>query len=53
MLAMLEACAPATPGATPPEYIDRVRALDRAMINTRQFLAGAAAEPARGAKEGL
>lgn len=53
MLAMLEACAPATPGAAPPEYIDRVRALDRGMINTRQFLAGAAVEPARGAKEGL
>ncbi len=51
MLAMLEACAPTTPGTAPPEYVDRVRALDRGMINTRQFLVGAFAGETRIAKE--
>lgn len=42
MLAMQEACAPQA-GGVAPEFIDRVRALDRSLVNTRQFLANAAA----------
>lgn len=39
MLAMQEACQPQQAGATPPVYIDRVRALERPLLNTRQYLA--------------
>ena len=40
MLAMREACQPE--GAPAPVFIDRVRALERPLINTRQYLADAA-----------
>ncbi len=40
MLAMQEACQPE--GAPGPVYIDRVRALERPLVNTRQYLAEAA-----------
>ena len=39
MLAMQEACAPQSAGAAAPEFVDRVRALDRSLVNTRQYLA--------------
>jgi 3'-5' exoribonuclease len=39
MLAMLEACQPQQAGAAPPVYIDRVRALERPLLNTKQYLA--------------
>jgi 3'-5' exoribonuclease len=39
MLAMREACQPE--GAPAPVYIDRVRALERPLVNTRQYLAEA------------
>ncbi|MHB8301804.1 MAG: 3'-5' exoribonuclease YhaM family protein [Acidobacteriaceae bacterium] len=38
MLAMQEACQPQQAGAAPPVYIDRVRALERPLVNTRQYL---------------
>ncbi|HUZ05382.1 MAG TPA: OB-fold nucleic acid binding domain-containing protein [Acidobacteriaceae bacterium] len=50
MLAMQEACAPLSTGAAAPEFVDRVRALDRSLVNTRQYLANAAASlPGEGA----
>ncbi|MGH9617553.1 MAG: 3'-5' exoribonuclease YhaM family protein [Acidobacteriaceae bacterium] len=39
MLAIQEACLPPTEGAAPPMYIERVRALERPLVNTRAFLA--------------
>lgn len=42
MLAMREACQPE--GMPAPVYIDRVRALERPLVNTRQYLAEAAEE---------
>ena len=39
MLAIQEACQPLSEGAAAPVYIDRVRALDRPLVNTRAFLA--------------
>ncbi|MGC1783853.1 MAG: HD domain-containing protein [Acidobacteriaceae bacterium] len=39
MLAMQEACQPQQAGTAPPVYIDRVRALERPLLNTRQYLA--------------
>ena len=41
MLAMQEACAPQQNGGIAPEFVDRVRALDRSLVNTRQYLANA------------
>ena len=41
MLAMREACAPQLEGCPAPVYIDRVRALERPLVNTRQYLAEA------------
>lgn len=38
MLAIQEACQPQQPGVAPPVYIDRVRALERPLVNTRQYL---------------
>jgi 3'-5' exoribonuclease len=38
MLAIQEACQPALEGAAAPVYIDRVRALERPLVNTRAFL---------------
>lgn len=46
MLAIGEACLPLHEGAAPPVYIDRVRALERPLVNTRAYLAQA------GPKEG-
>lgn len=42
MQAIQEACAPPQNGAVVPEFLDRVRALDRGLVNTRQYLANAA-----------
>ncbi len=42
MLAIREACQPE--GVAPPVYIDRVRALDRPLVNTREYMAQAAAK---------
>lgn len=42
MLAMREACQPE--GLPAPVYIDRVRALERPLVNTRQYLAEAASK---------
>ncbi|HEX4022591.1 MAG TPA: HD domain-containing protein [Acidobacteriaceae bacterium] len=42
MQAIQEACAPPQNGAAAPEFLDRVRALDRGLVNTRQYLANAA-----------
>lgn len=39
MLAMKEACEPAQEGTPAPMYIDRVRALERPLVNTREYLA--------------
>lgn len=39
MLAIQEACQPQAEGAHAPVYIDRVRALERPLVNTRAFLA--------------
>lgn len=39
MQAMQEACQPPLEGAAEPVYIDRVRALERPLVNTRAFLA--------------
>jgi 3'-5' exoribonuclease len=44
MLAIQEACQPALDGAAAPVYIDRVRALERPLVNTRAFLAQAEAK---------
>jgi 3'-5' exoribonuclease len=41
MLAIQEACLPLSEGAAAPVYIDRVRALERPLVNTRAFLAQA------------
>ncbi len=41
MLAIQEACQPPLEGAAAPVYIDRVRALERPLVNTRAFLAQA------------
>jgi 3'-5' exoribonuclease len=41
MLAIQEACLPPGEGTAEPVYIDRVRALDRPLVNTRAFLAQA------------
>ena len=41
MLAMREACQPPMEGLAAPVYIDRVRALERPLVNTRQYLAEA------------
>jgi 3'-5' exoribonuclease len=41
MLAIREACQPQQEGLPAPVYIDRVRALERPLVNTRQFLAEA------------
>jgi 3'-5' exoribonuclease len=38
MLAIQEACQPALEGTAAPVYIDRVRALERPLVNTRAFL---------------
>ena len=38
MMAIQEACQPQSPGASPPVYIDRVRALERPLVNTREYL---------------
>ncbi|HVC91126.1 MAG TPA: HD domain-containing protein [Acidobacteriaceae bacterium] len=38
MLAIQEACQPLSEGAAVPVYIDRVRALERPLVNTRAFL---------------
>lgn len=46
MLAMQEACQPAVEGAPVPVFVDRVRALERPFVNTREYLA-----QARGKKE--
>lgn len=43
MLAIREACQPQLEGAAPPVYIDRVRALERPLVNTRQYMAEAEA----------
>ncbi len=43
MLAMQEACQPQQEGTAAPVYIDRVRALERPLVNTRQYLAEAEA----------
>lgn len=39
MLAMQEACQPPQAGMPAPVFIDRVRALERPLLNTRQYLA--------------
>jgi hypothetical protein len=39
MLAIKEACQPPLEGSAAPVYIDRVRALERPLVNTRAFLA--------------
>ena len=39
MLAIREACQPQQEGSPAPVYIDRVRALERPLVNTRQYLA--------------
>jgi len=44
MLAIQEACQPLQAGAAPPEYIDRVRALERPLVNTREYLLRAQAK---------
>lgn len=44
MLAIQEACQPLSEGAAAPVYIDRVRALERPLVNTRQYLAEARKE---------
>ena len=44
MLAIQEACQPLSEGAAAAVYIDRVRALERPLVNTRAFLAQAEAE---------
>lgn len=44
MLAIREACQPAGEGQPIPVYIDRVRALERPLVNTREFLAAARRE---------
>ncbi len=41
MQAIQEACQPPLEGAAAPVYIDRVRALERPLVNTRAFLAQA------------
>ncbi len=41
MLAMQEALQPQQEGAAAPVYVDRVRALERPLVNTRAFLAQA------------
>ncbi len=41
MLAIQEACMPLSEGAAAPVYIDRVRALERPLVNTRAFMAQA------------
>jgi len=41
MLAMREACLPAIEGQATPVYIDRVRALERPLVNTRAYMAEA------------
>lgn len=41
MLAIQEACLPTAEGAPDPVFIDRVRALERPVVNTRAFLAQA------------
>ncbi|HUZ05125.1 MAG TPA: HD domain-containing protein [Acidobacteriaceae bacterium] len=41
MQAIQEACAPSPAGGVAPEFLDRVRALDRGLVNTRQYLANA------------
>ncbi len=38
MLAIREACMPPQEGMPVPTYIDRVRALERPLVNTRQYL---------------
>ena len=43
MLAIQEACQAPAEGAAVPVYIDRVRALERPLVNTRAFLAQAEA----------
>lgn len=42
MQAIQEACSPQQNGGVVPEFLDRVRALDRSLVNTRQYLANAA-----------
>jgi len=44
MLAIQEACQPQQTGAPPPVYIDRVRALERPLVNTRQYMQQAEAK---------
>lgn len=41
MLAIREACEPAAEGQLAPVYIDRVRALERPLVNTREYIAEA------------
>lgn len=41
MLAIREACLPAGEGQPAPVYVDRVRALERPLVNTREYLARA------------
>jgi 3'-5' exoribonuclease len=42
MLAIREACLPTGEGQPAPVYVDRVRALERPLVNTREYLAQAA-----------
>ena len=44
MQAMQEACAPQQNGGAVPEFVDRIRALDRSLVNTRQYLANTPAD---------
>lgn len=48
MLAIQEACQPPSEGASPPVYIDRVRALERPLVNTRAFLSQVEAKEMEG-----